>query len=136
MISSDCVFIRRMFLIMLLLLPLHCQAETQYNSLASMKETLKNITAAAGIDVKLTECTSINKVGLRPTRMIISYTCSVPESARPQLRSEFLARGWEPEKILDGALSRFRKLNQVAALYCHFKTGNCELCLEYAPKKN
>jgi hypothetical protein len=125
-----------MLLTILLLLPLLSQAETQHNSVSSMKEAVENITAAAGIYVNLNECTSINKVGLGPTRMIMSYTCSVTESTRPQLRSEFLAHGWEPEKILDGALSKFRKLDQVATLYCDFKTGNCKLRLEYAPKNN
>src|SRR5471030_3507783 len=80
MFSSNCVLIRRMLLTTLLLLPLLSQAETQYNSVPSMKETLKNITAAAGVHVNLNECTSINKVGLRPTRMITSYTCPVPRS--------------------------------------------------------
>ena len=136
MVSSNCVFIRRMRLTTLLLLPLLSQAETQYNSVPSMKETLENITVAAGIHVNLNDCTSINKVGLRPTRMIISYTCLIPESTRPQLRSEFLAHGWEPEKILDGAMSKFRKLDQTATLYCEFKTASCKLRLEYAPQNN
>ena len=136
MFSSNCVFIRRMLLTTLLLLPLLSQAETQYNSVPSMKETLKNITAAAGVHVNLNECTSINKVGLRPTRMITSYTCPVPESTRPQLRSEFLAHGWESEKILDGAMSNFRKLDQTATLYCEFKTASCKLRLQYAPKND
>ena len=136
MASSNCVFTSRMLLTGLLLLSSLSQAETQYNSVPSMKQTVENITAAARIHVNLDECTSINKVGLRPTRMIISYTCPVPESTRPQLRSEFLAHGWEPEKILDGAMSKFRRLDQTATLYCDFKGASCKLRLEYAPKNN
>ena len=136
MVSSHCVFTRRMLLTGLLLLPLLSQAETQYNSVPSMKHTVENITAAAGIHVNLDACTSINKVGLRPTRMIMSYTCFVPESTRPQLRSEFLAHGWKPEKLLDGAMSKFRRLDQTATLYCDFKVASCELRLEYGPKNN
>lgn len=107
MVSSNCVFTLRMLISALLLLPLPSHAETQYNSVPSMKETVESLTAAAGVRVNLDACTSINKVGLRPVRMIMSYTCPVPESTRLQLRSEFLAHGWEPEKIVDGLCRSF-----------------------------
>lgn len=136
MVSSNCVFTLRMLIPALLLLPLPSHAETQYNSVPSMKETVESLTAAAGVRVNLDACTSINKVGLRPVRMIMSYTCPVPESTRLQLRSEFLAHGWEPEKIVDGAMSKFRKLDQTATLYCEFKAASCNLRLEYVPKRN
>lgn len=137
MVSSNCVFTRRVLLTGLLLLPLLSQAaETQYNSVPSMKQTVENITAAAGIDVNFDAWTSINKAGLRPTRMIMSYTCPVSDSTRAQLRSGFLAYGWEPEKILDGAMSKFRRLDQTATLYCEFKVASCKLRVEYAPKNN
>jgi len=119
----------------LLLLTFGSQAEAQYNSVPSMKETLENISAAAGVHVNSDKCTSINKVILRPPGMIISYECPVPESSRPGLRSAFLAQGWVPEEILDGAMSKFRKLDQIASLYCTFNVTTCKLRFEYAPKK-
>jgi hypothetical protein len=120
---------------MLLVLALSSQAEDQYNSIPSMKEAYEDISAAAGIHVNSDHCTSINKVILRPPGMVISYECPVPESSRPELRSAFLSRGWVPEEILDGAMSKFRKLDQTASLYCAFNAATCKLRFAYAPKK-
>ena len=120
---------------MLFLLTFSSQAEEQYNSVPSMKESLENISVAAGIHVNSDRCTSINKVILRPPGMVISYECPVPESSRPELRSAFLDHGWVPEEILDGAMSKFRKLDQTASLYCAFNAATCKLRFEYAPKK-
>ena len=111
------------------------QAEKQYNSIFSMKETFQNITTAAGIHVALDDCTSINKVNSDSTPIARWYECPVPESSRPRLRSEFLKQGWEPEKILDGAMSKFRKSDQTASLYCVFNASTCKLHLEYSAQR-
>lgn len=118
-----------------LLLTFDSQAGTQYNSVPSMKKTLENISAAAGIQVNSDKCISINKFILRQPGMVISYECPVPESSRPELRSAFLAQGWVPEEILDGAMSKFRKLDQIASLYCTFNVATCKFRVEYAPKR-
>lgn len=105
-----------------------------HNSIASMQETVEDVSTAAGLRFNSDACTSINKVGLRPGRMITIFECTVPEPARALLRSEFLARGWSSEKILDGAMSKFRKFDQTASVYCDFKAATCKLRLEYAPR--
>lgn len=104
------------------------------NSLPSLAGAFNRIITGAGIHVNPNECRFIYKAKVPPSHMIMSYTCLVPESSRPQLRSEFLAQGWETEKILDGAMSKFRKLNQTATLYCDFKATDCKLRFEYSPE--
>ena len=127
------ILIRCGLLLVAYLLSSPSQAANDYDSsLRSLTGAFSSISTGAGIYVNPNQCRFINKVEVPPPHMIMSYTCLVPELSRPQLRSEFLAQGWEPEKILDGAMSKFRKLNQVATLYCDFKATNCKLCFEYS----
>src|SRR5262249_41174842 len=103
------------------------------NSVPEMRATLESVSTAVGLSLNHKACTSRNKVVL-PSRMIISYECPVPESSRPMLRSEFVARGWVPETHLDGAMFKLRKMSQTVSLLCQFNESICQLRLEYVPK--
>jgi hypothetical protein len=106
----------------------------QVNSIPTMRATVESISAVVQIPFDPKACTSVSKVVPFRSQMVINYDCPVPESARPKIRAEFAARGWEPEKILGAEMFKLRKSNQTASLYCQFKAPTCWLHLEFAPK--